>query len=173
MQALRTERVPFLLGGRAAFFRLHKVELGVEMQEIKSIRQFNGKCWLEVASTLSLRTEGWSPENLPSRCYKFTIMNRKQKVAKDGCDWLLTKLWCTAAGKAPAGKRHSMYCYRSYNGKWTLTASVASGLIIVSTSKQVWLCFTSKCICPCCVEVRRWVQIHRAQSNADSDVLRS
>lgn len=173
MQTRRTERVSFLLGGRAAFFRLLKVELGLEMQEIKSIGQFNGKCWLEAASTLSLRVEGWSPENFPSCCYKFILMNSKEKVWKDGCDWLLTKLWCTAIGKAPAGKRHNMCCYRSYNGKWTLTVSVASGLIIVSTSKQVWLCFTSKYICPCCAELRRWVQIHKAQSKDNDDECRS
>lgn len=135
MQALRTERASFLLRGRADCFRWHKVELGVEMQETKSIAQFNGKCWLEAASTLSLRTEGWSPENLPSCCYKFTLRNSKQKVAVDGCDWLLTKLWCSAAGKTPAGKRHNMYCDGSCNGKWMLAASVASGLIIATTSK--------------------------------------
>lgn len=165
MQALRTERVSFL--------RLHKTALGVEMQEGKSIGQFNDKCWLEAVSTLSLRIEGWSPGNFLSCCYKLTLTNSNQKVAKDVCDWLLTELCCTAASKAPAGKRHNMYCYRSYNGKWTLTVPVASGLIIVPTSKQVWLCFTSKCICPCCVEVRRWVQIHRALSKDNSDVYKS
>lgn len=48
---------------------------------------------LEAASTLSLGTEGWSPENVPSCCYKVTLISSKQKVAKDGCDWLLTELW--------------------------------------------------------------------------------
>lgn len=63
------------------------------MQQRKSIGKLNGKCWLEAASTSALRTQGWSPENVASCCFRVTLLSSKQKVAKDGCDWLLTELW--------------------------------------------------------------------------------
>lgn len=74
---------------------LHTAQSGTRSENTREeiYRKFNGKSWLEAASALPLRTEGWSPENVPSCWYRVTLMSSKQKVAKDGCDWLLTELW--------------------------------------------------------------------------------
>lgn len=136
------------------------------VQERKPMGKLNGKCWLEAASTSALGSQGCLQKMLHPAVLKSPHRAANTRVLR----MVVSDCWQScgaAAAQAPAGTSHDMCCCRSQDAKWTLTAAVASGLIIVSTSKQVCLCFTSKCICSCCAEVRRWVQIHRAQSNHD------
>lgn len=41
------------------------------------------------------------------------------------------------------------YCSRSHSGKWTLTAAMATGLIITATSGPALPSVTSEHVCPC------------------------